>query len=185
MTAPDWYKPPASDVAREPLETWQPRMEDTVEFWPRVGARSVDLIVAFGVGTLAAVVATALRSAVALPSFTPSPSEETLAESVGGATVGKLLLGFRVRMVDGAMCSVGGAFKRSVLYLWDAFFFGMPAHSSMKSSMMNQRNGDRWGNTIVVRASSIPAPARADQRAILGALLTLAMPFLYQLLIRR
>lgn len=93
----------------------------------------------------------------------------TLAEAVGGATLGKLAFGQRVRMIDGRRCTVGAALKRSILYPVDAFFFGMVAYGAMRRSGMNQRYGDIWADTVVVRTSAIPGESRFDQRAVIGA----------------
>ncbi len=84
----------------------------------------------------------------------------TVAEGIGGATIGKLLIGHRV--VDANLRPAGAlaAFKRSLAYFVDSFFFGMPAYSSMSDSSLQQRIGDKWASTVVAKANALPAHAK-------------------------
>ena len=59
--------------------------------------------------------------------------------------------------VDGASITFTSALKRNVAYLWDALFFGLIAYSSMKKSILNQRSGDHWAQTIVAKSRDVPA----------------------------
>lgn len=79
----------------------------------------------------------------------------TLAEGMGGATLGKQLCGLRVLSDDARPCTVQKALVRSAAFYLDALFFGIPAWSSMSKSPIQQRNGDRWAGTRVVKAHSI------------------------------
>jgi len=68
-----------------------------------------------------------------------------------GATPGKLVLGMRVIMENGELCTLRASFVRALLRLVDGFFFGLPALSSMKEPLF-QRIGDKSAETIVVGA---------------------------------
>jgi uncharacterized RDD family membrane protein YckC len=82
-----------------------------------------------------------------------------LGDGVGGATLGKLLLGLRVRQIDLAPCRLSSAIGRDLAFFIDSFFFGMIAYSAMQSSPREQRLGDKWANTVVVREASLPSEA--------------------------
>jgi uncharacterized RDD family membrane protein YckC len=81
----------------------------------------------------------------------------SFSEGLGGASVGKLICGLRVLRDDGRPCTVMKALGRSLAYFIDAFFFGLVAYGSMSKSPMQQRYGDKWAGTFVVKASSVPA----------------------------
>jgi len=49
---------------------------------------------------------------------------------------------------------------RSLAYYIDALLFAMPAYSSMSNSPLNQRYGDRWGKTVVVKIKEITPESR-------------------------
>ncbi len=84
----------------------------------------------------------------------------SVSEGVGGTTFGKWVLGYRVVQEDLKPCGFGAALKRSVAYLVDAFFFGLPAYNAMQNGAYNQRLGDKWAKTMVVKTSALPASAR-------------------------
>lgn len=84
----------------------------------------------------------------------------SVSEGVGGTSVGKLILGFRVVREDLHPVGFGSAVIRSLAYFVDAFFFGMPAYQSMQNGPYNQRLGDKWGKTVVIKASAIPENLR-------------------------
>jgi len=77
-----------------------------------------------------------------------------IAEGLGGATAGKAIVGLRVLTEDQKPCTFPKALGRNLAYYFDALFFGLVAWSSMSSSPMRQRYGDKWAKTIVVRARS-------------------------------
>jgi uncharacterized RDD family membrane protein YckC len=108
-----------------------------------------------------------------------------LAESIGGATLGKLALGLRVRSMDLTPCTLGGAILRSLGYYIDAFFFAMPAYGSMSRSPQKQRIGDKWGKTVVVKAASLgdrrPTAGRLAMGIVAGAGLSLVIELGYTL----
>jgi uncharacterized RDD family membrane protein YckC len=95
----------------------------------------------------------------------------TLAEGLGGATVGKLLCGLRVASEDLGRCRLGPALVRSLGYLVDGMFFGLIGYSAMSGSPHCQRLGDQWGHTVVVRrAGTSAALQRSGCRVALGIL---------------
>ncbi|MBN1204092.1 MAG: RDD family protein [Myxococcaceae bacterium] len=87
------------------------------------------------------------------------------AEAVGGATLGKTLLRLRVSSEDLTPCTFKGALTRNVALLVDAL--GVPAYRAMSHSMMNQRYGDQWGRTVVLRASVVPPDSRKSTGLLL------------------
>jgi len=85
---------------------------------------------------------------------------EILAEGIAGTTLGKLVLGLRVVTTNLTPCTLGKATIRGLAYYVDSFFFGAVAYSSMSGSELNQRLGDKWADTLVVRAEAVPESAR-------------------------
>jgi hypothetical protein len=63
-------------------------------------------------------------------------------------------------------CTLRGAILRNLGYYVDAFFFGMVAYGSMSRSPMQQRLGDKWGRTVVVKVASLAHPPSAGRIAI-------------------
>jgi uncharacterized RDD family membrane protein YckC len=98
----------------------------------------------------------------------------TASEWLGGATLGKAILGLRVRNENLGPCTFRGALVRSLAFLIDGFFFGVVAYAAMQETSRRQRLGDRWGKTVVVHASSLPAPAEGARVAV-GVLVGLAL----------
>ncbi len=77
-----------------------------------------------------------------------------LMESFAGGTVGKLILGMKVRMVDGSPCTIGASLIRNLLRIVDALPGIAPyllGAIFVWTSPTNQRLGDRLANTVVVR----------------------------------
>ena len=48
------------------------------------------------------------------------------------------------------------ALLRSLAYYLDALVFGAVGYLEMQKTLMQQRHGDRWAKTIVVRTSQVP-----------------------------
>lgn len=69
-----------------------------------------------------------------------------------------------------------GAFIRSAAYYIDGLFFGLIGYSCMKVSPLNQRYGDVWGKTVVVKVTELPAESQDTKASdfILGFLAGLA-----------
>ncbi len=113
-------------------------------------------------------------------SFLGAMAYHTLSESIGGASVGKWICGLRVYSADFSpdgtflvglrRCSVGGALVRSLALMIDTLFFASIAYFSMAGSRWQQRLGDRWGHTVVVKAKSTDLPPKSP---ILGMLVGL------------
>jgi uncharacterized RDD family membrane protein YckC len=75
----------------------------------------------------------------------------TFCEGVHGATLGKLICGLVVIKEGGRACNLLSAFGRSLGFLIDSLFFCIPASMSMSDSEKQQRLGDRWAKTMVVK----------------------------------
>ena len=76
-----------------------------------------------------------------------------LLEGAFGATVGKLVLGIRVRALDGTRIGFGAAAIRNVARMVDGFPYIIPylvGAIAVSRSETDQRLGDRWGKTVVV-----------------------------------
>jgi uncharacterized RDD family membrane protein YckC len=80
----------------------------------------------------------------------------TLTEGIHGASLGKALCRIRVISKNGSPCKLNKAAIRSLAYYWDGLFFGIVGYNSMKKSALNQRYGDVWAKTVVVRKTVIP-----------------------------
>jgi uncharacterized RDD family membrane protein YckC len=84
-----------------------------------------------------------------------------------GATIGKVVLGIRVRRPDGGRIGFGAAAIRNVARLVDSFPYVIPylvGGIAVGRSDMKQRFGDRWAKTVVILVgtdSDAPAPATA------------------------
>ena len=177
---PDWYSPPTADHAPSPNEDGDYGETEPAGFAVRFGARFIDVIAVTLLGAVGGAVGgilTVVLSAVGVkhaglqrssgldlgPLLTGAIAGlvyHAVAEGVGGATVGKALLGLRVkREEDFAPCGIWRGLGRNLAYYIDAFFFGLVAYSSMSNSRMQQRLGDKWASTVVVRAKSLPASA--------------------------
>jgi len=73
-------------------------------------------------------------------------------ESAWGSTVGKRLVGLRVAMLDGSPLTGRAVFLRTVGRFFDCSLFSpIVAAVFVWASPHNQRLGDRWGGTIVIR----------------------------------
>ena len=74
-------------------------------------------------------------------------------EGLFGATVGKLVLGIRVRRPDGSRIGFGAATIRNLARVVDAFPYVIPylvGGIAVIRSETDQRFGDRWGSTVVI-----------------------------------
>jgi uncharacterized RDD family membrane protein YckC len=88
----------------------------------------------------------------------------TILEGTIGATVGKLLMGLRVRGEDGTDAGFGAAFVRNLLRVIDAVPYALPyllGAIFVWTSPTRQRLGDRIAKTVVIhqrsRSSSVTA----------------------------
>ncbi|HEY7762354.1 MAG TPA: RDD family protein [Actinomycetota bacterium] len=74
-------------------------------------------------------------------------------EGAFGATVGKFMLGIRVRSLDGSRIGFGAAAIRNIARIVDAFPYFLPylvGGIAVTRSDTKQRFGDRWGKTVVI-----------------------------------
>lgn len=158
---------------------WLPfEFRESVGFWPRAGARAIDLIATLLISTTGAFLGALILGLLEVAGvISPGSAEridhpaplwsivgfivpvfyDSIAEATGGTTVGKLLLGYRVCRLDGRRPSILQALGRNFAYFIDSLFFALPAYNAMKSSPLNQRLGDKWAGTVVVRRSAIVA----------------------------
>ena len=72
-------------------------------------------------------------------------------EATLGATLGKLLLGLRVRAADGGPAGWGASIVRNLLRPIDLAFAGLVGAVLIWGSPRRQRLGDRLAGTVVVR----------------------------------
>ncbi|WP_349664402.1 RDD family protein [Cellulophaga lytica] len=74
-----------------------------------------------------------------------------------GATLGNSLVGLKPIPKNGTnrKLTFGESFKRHLLDPIDMFFFGLIGIITIKNTDKNQRLGDIWGNTIVVKTSEL------------------------------
>jgi uncharacterized RDD family membrane protein YckC len=88
----------------------------------------------------------------------------TILEGTLGATVGKLVVGLRVRTEDGTNAGFGAALVRNLLRVIDAVPYALPyllGAIFVWTSPRRQRLGDRIANTVVIHQRSRPSPAPA------------------------
>ncbi len=160
---------------------------DTVGFGGRLAARAIDVVVMFGGAVMASAAAKVVCIVLGLGApceraFSPSglvmstviaALYHAVSEWAGGATFGKLLLGYRVCRDTGADCTFREAVIRNALFSLDSLAFGFPAYVAMRTSVWNQRVGDRVAGTLVVRKSALEARGIGTHGALVGATLGL------------
>jgi uncharacterized RDD family membrane protein YckC len=102
-------------------------------------------------------------------SFLSTILYEFFCEGIHGATLGKLCCNLRVVSEDGQPCRFKGALIRSLAYLLDCQFFGAVGYTCMSKTPLNQRYGDKWGKTAVLKTNEIvPESQRGTGRFLLG-----------------
>jgi hypothetical protein len=114
---------------------------------------------------------TLLGAAVGFVSFT---GYRTASEWIGGASLGKAIVGLRVRSENLAPCTFRSALLRTLALVVDGLFFGAVAYAAMSSSARRQRYGDRWGGTVVIYATSLPK-STDRRRVAAGVAVSLAV----------
>ena len=208
---PNPYAPPTA-LEMEPGVAPEPGVSlDPVKFWPRAFARILDLgahmvfglVTGLFVGITVGVIAAARR--VPFPTLwaevQPAPWMGWVSGVLGstlyhiimaaghGSSLGKLLLGMVVIEENGRPCSAVQALKRELGYFVDALFFGLIAASNMSKSPLQQRHGDEWADTVVVRRQSAPRHSLRSGLQFFGVFVlaaatdsvVLAMPYLFRL----
>lgn len=104
-------------------------------------------------------------------SFVAAIAYHTVSEWVAGTSLGKLICGLRVAREDLAPCGPGAALVRSIAYFLDGLFFGLVAYSAMSKSVTQQRYGDQWAHTVVVKARTAPQSAKRSALAVFGGII--------------
>lgn len=105
--------------------------------------------------------------------FTAVVACGTVAETIGGTTLGKLIFGLQAVTVDDQPLPGRMAFRRNLLLPVDLFpGFGLVGYSASRRSPVAQRLGDVWAGSRVVRA---PRTARGALGALLGVLAGVAV----------
>lgn len=74
----------------------------------------------------------------------------------GQSTLGKLCCGICVMTEDMKPNNLKGAVIRTLAFYLDSMFFGLVGYSSMSKSRLDQRYGDVWGKTAVVKVKALP-----------------------------
>ena len=77
-----------------------------------------------------------------------------LFEGIFGATLGKAILGIRVRTIAGAPCTLGASLIRNVLRIIDGLFLYLVGLLVCLFSKLRQRIGDRLAGTVVVESGA-------------------------------
>jgi uncharacterized RDD family membrane protein YckC len=200
MTTPPTIPPPNPNVIEPPSfgsYSEVPGQLTGVDFWPRAGARVIDMIVhfvvslcagfVFGIGVV--VVAGMMGRApdqwlesmghLGWASFAlallGSIAYHAVCEAVHGSTLGKLALSLVVVREDGSPCGFDSALLRSFAYIADSFFFGLVGYSAMQRSTKRQRFGDEWAHTVVCKRVQIhPQNLRGGGRFALAFVLGMA-----------
>jgi len=154
----------------------QPGELEGVTFWPRVGARIIDMIVhylvAFGSAFLFGIMLVIASGGHASPAvfakldhtgvpgfllaLLGSLAYHVVFSSVHGSSIGKIALSMVVVQEDGSPCRFKSALIRELGYFVDALFFGLIAYSAMKDDSRQQRHGDSWADTVVCKRTLIP-----------------------------
>lgn len=94
-----------------------------------------------------------------------------VSEGMGGSTMGKLLCRLRVTAADGSPTDMTSAVIRSAAFFLDSLFFGLVAYGKMSKNALQQRYGDAWAGTVVVKAESVPEASRRSTGAIVLAII--------------
>jgi uncharacterized RDD family membrane protein YckC len=165
-----------------------------VSFWPRVGARVIDLIVHYCVSFFAGILFVILLAAASGGHISPvlffkmrhtgftgfflallgSVAYHVICTSIHGSSLGKLALSMVVVQEDGSPCRFGPAVIRELGYFVDALFFGLIGYFAMQKTPQEQRHGDEWAHTVVCKRSSLaPEKLGGTGRFILGLMLAL------------
>lgn len=78
-------------------------------------------------------------------------------ESGLGGTIGNSIAGLKAISMSGLnrKLSFGQSFKRHLLDPFDMAFFGLPGIITIKNTDKNQRIGDLWAKTIVIKIKDI------------------------------
>jgi|SRR5208282_1403325 len=158
-----------------------------VTFWPRAGARVIDYVLHYCVTYAAGLLFTILVLAASgghVPAWVLARfrhaglvgfvfgilgyvAYNVICVSMHGSTLGKRLISSVVVRENGLRCRMGPAIIRELAYFIDSLFFGLIGYLAMQKTYQEQRYGDQWAHTVVVkRASVIPEQLRSDGRFV-------------------
>ena len=153
-------------------------------FWIRALARVIDLVYGYVMGAIAGflgglflAILTGLsiidpgwqagiargRPLLFVTALLAALCYHSVSEGLCGASLGKLICGLHVLSEDCSPCGLKQALIRSLAYYFDSLFFGAVGYLEMKKTLMEQRHGDRWAKTLVVRSPQVPAAARPSR----------------------
>ncbi len=176
----------------EDSELASPGISAGAGFWIRAGARMIDavygVVVGLFAGVLGGIILVLLDRAGLIESGWQGRIRglniagwalsllggflyQSLTEGIYGASLGKLICQLRVVTEEGHSIGMKRALLRSLAYYVDALFFGLVGYSSMKESPLNQRYGDRWAHTVVVRSKDLPGSSAKGAEIFVLALL--------------
>ena len=165
-----------------------------VTFWPRVGARVIDLIahyiVSFGCGVMFVILLIIASGGHASPivmaklqhtgfvnfvfALLGSFAYHVVFTALHGSTIGKIALSMVVVQEDGSPCKFKSAVIRELGYFVDGLFFGIIGYSAMKDTVEQKRHGDDWAHTIVCKRALIPRDKlRGADRFVMGLVFAL------------
>lgn len=148
-----------------------------VSFWPRAGARVIDLIVHYLIAFLAGMLFVIMLVAASAGHVSPfvaaklrhtgvtgfvfallgSFAYHVVFTTVHGSTLGKRVLGMVVVQEDSSPCRFKSALLRELTYFVDAMFFGIIGYMAMQKNVQEQRNGDTWAQTVVCKRADLSA----------------------------
>jgi uncharacterized RDD family membrane protein YckC len=172
--APDGYRSPAEQWQSSGFDSTTP--VEPADFGIRFVARAIDSAIGVVLGLIGGLISGMLLGVLTASGLVDRGWQQrigqfsvigllvamvgvvlnhAIAETMGGATAGKAICGLRVRREDLSLCSFGGALIRGLGFFVDALFCGVVGYSVMSGSPMKQRLGDKWGETVVVKASSL------------------------------
>ncbi len=83
-----------------------------------------------------------------------------LCEGIHGATLGKFCCRICVVTEDLKPSTLKGAFIRTLAFYLDSICFGLVGYNSMSKTPLNQRYGDVWGKTAVMKIKALPPESR-------------------------
>ena len=153
-----------------------------VSFWPRAAARVIDMVAASLIAGLAGVLSGIVIAVLAIAGVIGpgvagsvrglsvtgfllatlgSLAYQVISRGSGGATIGKAIMGLRVRSEDGVPATFRGALVRSLAFFVDGFMFGLVAWASMKDSPPSSALATAGGARSSCAATRSRRPRRA------------------------
>ena len=91
----------------------------------------------------------------------------TLCEGLHGSTIGKRVCGITVVSESGTPAGIRAGLKRSLGFLVDQIAFGLVGIHKILNSPLQQRVGDEWAHTVVVRSKALaPGSRRSGWRFV-------------------